>query len=120
MVKAKLLKMTEPQLQVCILDLAKYLGLLTHHCRPAIMRSGKWATPIQGNAGFPDLCIAGVGGVVFAELKGDTTQPTDAQMRWLGTLEAAGAEAYLWRPAHWDDGTIREVLARLAKPKAVA
>lgn len=114
------LKMTEPQLQVCILDLAKYLGLLTHHCRPAILRSGKWATPIQGNAGFCDLVICGVGGVVFAELKGDTTQPTEAQMRWLGTLEAAGAEAYLWRPGHWEDGTIRDTLARLAKPRAEA
>lgn len=111
------LKMTEPQLQVCILDLAKTLHLLVHHCRPAILRSGKWATPIQGHSGFPDLCIAGVGGVVFAELKSDTTQPTPEQMRWLGTLDAGGAETYLWRPADWDDGTIETVLERLAKPR---
>lgn len=112
------LRMTEPQLQVSILDLAKHLHLLVHHCRPAIMRSGKWATPIQGNAGFCDLVLAGPGGVVFAELKSENTQPTDAQMRWLGTLEAAGAEVYLWRPKDWESGEIQQVLARLAKPKA--
>lgn len=112
--------MTESQLQYSILDLAKLLGLLVHHCRPAIMQSGKWATPIQGNAGFVDLVISGVGGVVFAELKGDTAQPTEAQMRWLGTLEAAGAETYLWRPADWHSKAIASVLARLSHPREVS
>ena len=113
------LKMTETELQYAILDLAKLLGVLVHHCRPAPIRNGKWITPIQGNAGFVDLVLAGPGGVVFAELKGDTTQPTEMQMRWLGTLEAAGASAYLWRPAQWYDQTIQDVLKRLAKPAAV-
>lgn len=110
------LKMTESQLQYSILDLAKLHGLLVHHCRPAVMRSGKWATPVQGNAGFCDLVIAGLGGVIFRELKGATAQPTDAQMRWLGTLEAAGADAKVWRPRDWESGDIAATLARLAKP----
>lgn len=114
------LKMTESQLQYSILDLAKVHHLLVHHCRPAKIRADRWVTPIQGNAGFVDLVIVGVGGVVFAELKGDTTQPTEAQMRWLGTLEAAGSQAYLWRPEHWHSGEIAETLARLARPKAVS
>lgn len=114
------LKMTEPQLQVSILDLAKLKGILVHHCRAAIMRSGKWATPVQGNAGFTDLVLSGPGGVVFAELKSDNTQPTDAQMRWLGMLEAGGAEVYLWRPEHWFSGEIFDVFDRIAKPRAGA
>jgi hypothetical protein len=113
------LKITESELQYAILDLAKRLNLLAHHCRPAPIRTGKWITPIQGNAGFVDLVIAGPGGVIFAELKGDTTQPTDTQMRWLGTLEAAGAEAYLWRPKDWVAGDIAAALARIAKPREV-
>lgn len=99
--------MTESQLQYSILDLAKTLRLLVHHCRPAKVRADKWV-------------IAGVGGVVFAELKNDTTQPTPEQMTWLGTLEAGGAETYLWRPRDWDDKTIETVLKRIAKPREVA
>lgn len=105
------LKMTESELQYAILDLAKRLGLLAMHIRDSRRNLA---------TGFPDLVLAGPGGVVFAELKNDKHQPTDMQMRWLGTLEAGGAEAYLWRPEQWTNGAVASVLQRIAKPREVA
>lgn len=102
------LHMTEPQLQSSILDLCRHHRLLAFHIRDSRRNIG---------VGFPDLCIAGVGGVIFRELKNDTLQPTPEQMTWLGTLAEGGADAALWRPAQWDDGTVRDTLARLAKPR---
>lgn len=104
-------KMTEAQLQASILDLCRHHRLLAMHIRDSRRNIG---------VGFPDLVIAGRGGVIFRELKNDTLQPTPEQMTWLGTLDAGGADAALWRPGHWEDGTVREVLARIAKPREVA
>lgn len=114
---ARLITMSEDQLQYTIIDLAKRLGLLVHHCRPAPVRQGKWITPIQGFKGFCDLVVAGPGGVVFRELKNDVLQPSPEQMTWLGTLEEGGADVAIWRPAHLHDGTIERELKRLAKPR---
>lgn len=100
--------MTEAMLQASILELARHHRLQAFHVYDSRRSAG---------VGFPDLCIAGPGGVVFAELKNDILQPTPEQMTWLGTLEAGGAEVYLWRPQQWLDGTIATVLARLAKPR---
>jgi hypothetical protein len=114
------LKMTESQLMAAVLDLAKYRGLLVHHCRPARQADGSWRTPIQGAKGFPDIVAVGLGGVLFAELKNDVLAPTPEQATWLGTLDAAGADARLWRPKDWLSGEIQDALARLAKPKAAS
>lgn len=75
--------MSEASLQSAVLDLADTLGYYAHHCRPAINRSGKWSTPIQGDPGFPDLVLAHPSGaVVFLELKSKTGRLTEAQIRW--------------------------------------
>lgn len=66
-------------------------------------------------AGWPDLVIAGPGGVVFAELKREGKKPTDDQQRWLDALRDAGAEVYLWHPSDWPE--ITRVLQRLAQPR---
>lgn len=112
--------MTESELMASVLHLAKVQGVLAHHCRPARLADGSWRTPIQGTKGFPDVVLCGPGGLVVAELKNDVLAPTPEQMHWLGTLEAAGADARLWRPEAWHSGEIAEVLARLAKPRAGA
>jgi hypothetical protein len=103
--------MTEAMLQTNILELARLHHLQVFHCYDSRKSTGP---------GFPDLVLAGPGGVVYAELKNDTLQPTPEQMTWLGMPDAGGAEAYLWRPAQWQDETIHAVLARLAKPRQVA
>lgn len=53
--------------------------------------------------GFPDLTLVRDGALVFAELKRDTTRPTDDQIAWHAALEAVpGVEVYVWRPRDWD------------------
>jgi hypothetical protein len=103
-------KMTESQLQASILDLCRTRRLLAFHVRDSRKSVG---------VGFPDLVVAGVGGVLFRELKNDVLQPTPEQMTWLGTLEAGGADAALWRPEQWYAGDIAAALARIAKPREV-
>lgn len=81
--------MTHAQFQRRVVELCDERGLLVHY-EPDSRR---------GRAGFPDLVIAGLGGVLFAELKtpGDIVRP--AQRRWLSTLEASGlVSVAVWRP----------------------
>lgn len=90
--------MTEAAFQNQVIQLARMYGWLVQHSRPAQLPSGKWATPIQGYAGFPDLVLAHPRGVIFAELKSATGRIRPEQERWLETLMSAGAEVYVWRP----------------------
>lgn len=59
-------------------------------------------------AGFPDLVLAR-DRVVYAELKSESGRLSKAQLRWLGVLETAGQESYVWRPSMWPQ--IEEVLS---------
>jgi hypothetical protein len=49
--------------------------------------------------GFPDLVLAR-DRVIFAELKTLRGRVRPEQLEWLERLRGAGAETYLWRPAH--------------------
>jgi hypothetical protein len=100
--------MTEGQLQANILDLARTRHLLSFHLRDSRRNMG---------VGFPDLVIAGPGGVIFRELKNDFLQPTPEQQRWLDTLGAGGADSDLWRPDAWRSGDVMETLARIARKR---
>ena len=57
-------------------------------------------TSIHSPRGFPDLVLANLEQkrVIFAELKSDKGKVTGHQEEWLATLEACGAEVYVWRP----------------------
>jgi hypothetical protein len=93
----------ERDFQRAVIDLARLTGWRVHHTRPALTRRGRWLTPIQGDAGFPDLVLVRAGRVIFAELKRNGARPTPAQRGWLGALQAcAGVEVYLWTPNDWD------------------
>ena len=61
---------TEQQLLDATVDLAMHCGWAVHHDRPARRAGHRWATAIQGHAGFPDLVLARRGVVLFRELKG--------------------------------------------------
>lgn len=91
----------EADLQRAVIDLAQLHGLLVHHCRPARMQSGKWATPLQGAKGFPDLVIAGPAGTLFRELKSTKGKLSADQIAWLHALQANGEDASVWRPCDW-------------------
>lgn len=102
--------MTEAELLAEVTDLCGQLGLIWHHCAASAR--------CRGPRGFPDLVIAGLGGVIFAELKtteGDTTAEQD---RWLYTLARSNLDTrvFTWRPADLDAGRIRHWLGKIATP----
>ena len=82
-----------------VIDLARHLRWRVYHSRPGMMRSGKWSTPMSGDAGWPDLAMCRGKRLIFAELKSANGEPSEDQMIWLALLDHAGAEVYLWRPA---------------------
>ena len=92
-------KINERAFQQAVVELATMTGWLVHHTLPAQNSAGRWRTPTQGNIGFPDLVLVHPKrGVIYAELKSAVGRVSEAQRRWLDTLEQAGAEAYVWRP----------------------
>ena len=100
------LAMSEADLQQAVLDIAKYYRCLVHHCRPARTGSGTWATPIQGDAGFPDLVIAGARGLLIRELKSEKGQASPAQAGWMSLLARCGVDVATWRPSDLHTGRI--------------
>lgn len=111
--------MSEDDLLTAVLDLARLFGLHVAHFRPAKTDKG-WRTAVQADGkGYPDLTIAGPGGVMFRELKSATGRSGAEQKVWAAKLESAGADFAVWRPADLRDGRIeRELRAlRVRKPE---
>jgi len=104
----KVFKINEKALQNAVVELAHLYGWLVHHTRPAQMPSGRWATPIQGDAGFPDLVLVKGKSTIFVELKSAIGRTSDAQDRWIAALQNAGQEVHIWRPR--DITTIKDRL----------
>lgn len=69
--------------------------------------------------GWPDLVVAGPGGVIFRELKIPPRKPTMEQQRWLDLLTQLGDDATVWTPEHWRTGEIAQTFARLCQPSNV-
>lgn len=105
--------MTEAELQLNVIDLARRLGYLVHHCRPAQTRSGGCATPIQGDAGFPDLILVAPyrRRVVAAELKAERGHVSGLQREWLDAFATAGITPFVWTPTDWLSGAITHALS---------
>ncbi len=94
---------SEAAFQRQVLAYARLHRWLSAHFRPALTKSGKWITAVQGDgAGFPDLVLV-KDRVIFVELKAERGQLTDAQNLWFVWLKCAGAEVYLWRPSDWPE-----------------
>ncbi len=97
-------QVSEDELKLTIIHAANVFGWHVHHDRPARGGNGKWATHIQGDAGFPDLVLARAGRVIFAELKRTGADVTDTQHAWLVALGQSlpgpdrSPEVYVWRP----------------------
>lgn len=103
--------MSEADLQTAVLDLCRLRHVLVHHCRPSLTQSGRWATAIQGDGGFPDLVLAGTRGVLFRELKSAGGRLSPQQRAWLEQLDHADDVA-VWRPEDLVSGRIqREIEA---------
>jgi hypothetical protein len=93
--------MTEAALQQAVIDLARWCGYLHWHDNDSR----------RNLRGFPDLVLIHRtnGRLIFAELKSEKGRIRPEQQVWLETL-GIHHESYLWRPRHWQDGTIRRVL----------
>ena len=102
-------RMPERDFTQRVIRYARLRGWLVHHCRPTRMASGRWATAIQGDAGFPDLVLAHPNrGVIYAELKTESGRLSAEQNRWQHALTCAYARSFTWRPSDWH--TIVEAL----------
>lgn len=83
---------SERDYQQTIVGVAKDFGWRVFHARPAKDRDGHYRTPIQGDAGFPDLVLVHRSvGVYFRELK-VSTDLTEDQALWGTALLDAGAD----------------------------
>ena len=98
------MKGPEATFQKDVIDLAHTLGWRVAHFRTALNKRGHYQTPVGADGkGFPDLCMARRGRVVFAELKSEKGVLSDEQKDWIAELETHVAdrpshEAYVWRP----------------------
>ena len=90
---------SEKDFQRSVIRLATLCGWLTYHTHDS-----RGSSP-----GFPDLVLVR-DRVIFAELKTTKGRLGQHQLDWLARLREAGAETYLWRPAHWTQ--IQRVLSR--------
>lgn len=97
------MRISEQAFQRVVIEVAQWHGWLVFHPLPAQNGRGVWRTAQAGDTGFPDLVLAHpTRGLIFAELKSAIGRLSDQQSRWLATLKAAGAEAYVWRPSDLD------------------
>lgn len=86
-----------------VLELLEVFGWRRVHFRPAVVRSGKWATHGSGDvAGWPDVFAVRGRRLVALELKVGKGRTTVAQDDWLDALGHAGVEAHVVRPSDWD------------------
>lgn len=112
-------RMTEKQFQDKVVAYAILNGWLVHHVKPGMTGRGQWLTNVQGHPGFPDLVLAHPGRwdinpargpvrpqIMFAELKAAKGRTSEAQKKWLQTLDeisvlTTGVYVEVWRPSDW-------------------
>jgi len=75
----------ERDLQDRIIGLAYFTGWKPHAERHAWTKKG-YRTPIQGDAGFPDIVLIRGGEIIFWECKVHPKKPTPAQQLWIDLL----------------------------------
>ena len=87
--------MPEADFQSMIVDRARARGWLVHHDRGDVRRT------IGGDEGFPDLCLARGGVVLFVEVKSEKGKTTTAQETWIRALPTA--QTIVARPSDWTE-----------------
>lgn len=73
--------MTEDELLSAIVEAAGLFGWMVHHDRGDLSRGRT-----QGNVGFPDLVLSRLGHTLYVELKTESGQPSEDQLRWAQAL----------------------------------
>lgn len=95
-------KLTEADFTTQVIGLAKLCGWRVVHFRPALTGRG-WRTALQGDKGFPDLCMVREGVLLFAELKVGRNTTTAEQDDWLADLRGCLDTVYVWTPDSWPE-----------------
>lgn len=105
--------MNETELKSIVLNLARRAGWMIHHDLPAMSRTGRWATHVEGTVGFPDLVLVSphYGQLIFIELKSEKGRTTSSQDNWLDALAIAGVECHVVRPSD-----LEMITHRLTRP----
>ena len=107
--------MTERQWQAQVEGLARFYGWRLFHApdnRPNARGKVQRVTP-----GFPDLFMVRDGEALAVELKTETGRVAPAQREWLDALAVVpGIDAYVWRPADFDDAHARLARGRVLIP----
>lgn len=85
------MSISEAQFQRTVIELARLRGWAVYHTHDSR----------HSEAGFPDLVMARMDRLIFAELKRDGEGPSPYQALWLELLQATPAETFLWHPADW-------------------
>lgn len=97
------------KLQTEIIKLAQSKGWHVAHFK-AVTTTWGTVTPVSADGkGFPDLILVR-DRLIAAEIKGAGESVRTEQKAWQAWLTTAGVSAYVWRPKHWFDGEIDEVL----------
>jgi hypothetical protein len=99
----------ESALLTQVRQLAKMHGVLCYHTHDSR----------RSDPGFPDVVLAGPGGVAFLELKrAKGGRVSKAQREWLDTLTASGQDARIVKPG--DLPEVTRLIHRLRRPQAAA
>lgn len=107
---------TEAECQTKIINVARRTGWLAHAERTSITQSGRYATAIQGDAGFPDLVLVHPRHriLVIVELKRHPNTVEPAQHIWINALGSHIPTRVWWVPEQ-----LREIEAWLCNPTTV-
>jgi len=94
---------SESEFTRLLIAVARGLGWRTAHFRPARLKSGRWATPVQGDAtGFPDLILVRGKRLLAIELKSRSGRLRPEQRDWLDALGLVpGVTCVVARPGDW-------------------
>lgn len=85
---------TEKQFMAAVVEYAKRLGYFVFH--PLAMKGSE--------AGYPDLTLIHMKKerIIWIECKSEAGRLTKEQKLWLGAIEDAGGEVYIFRPSDMD------------------
>lgn len=91
---------SELQCERTIIEAARIAGWRVHGEGTAIRQSGRYATPIKGDRGFPDLILVRDSVMIAVELKRKPNRVEAGQQAWLDALgEVPGVTALIvWVP----------------------
>ena len=98
--------LSEAALQRTIIEAGQWYGFLVAHFRPAQTARG-WRTPVEGDAGFPDVVLARNGRAFAFELKSERGRLTPEQEAWgdelTGPRGVSTLDYAVIRPSQLDD-----------------